>query len=197
MFTYLTYFMRKFFNRFHTAGKLVLWQFITDTGGIDGTGNMAAVNGSVTPALYYIQPPVGLILVVNKMLFSMKTDSPDKAAADGFGGAAALTNGIQLIYKIDGVEYDSTQGRLNPANEVVRIKTNLDWRRYDINSLITQTGVADADFVNSELDFIKMGMSAILDGNKGDYIGVRINDNLSVQDIAEFHCLIEGFFDNI
>ena len=73
-----------------------------DTNG-DGTGTKNA-NGdySVTPGRFYIQPPAGVIYLLDELLIHL-VDTGAFAASDYGNIAGGLTNGVQLFAKRNGV----------------------------------------------------------------------------------------------
>lgn len=61
---------------------------------VNGTSSDMAVNGSVTPVSFKIQPPIGEIWHIHKIAIDMAHGSAGDVGL--FGDLAALTNGCQL-----------------------------------------------------------------------------------------------------
>jgi len=147
-----------------TLSRPICNNYSTTTDFILVSENMA-VDGSVTPISFRIQPPAERIWNIERIIIGMKTEGePDDST---FGDIASLTNGVIVREVING-----------------SIRTLAQWRD---NSDIAQD-MFDVTFtsasrlgqygVRGRWTFTKFSHEVILNGNNGDYIEVIIQDDL-------------------
>lgn len=137
---------------------------------VNGTSPNMVVNGSVTPVQFTIQPAAGQIFSANELIFNATGTGTINQPFD-FWTLPALTNGISSEIRLNGVTV--TQPGL--------IKNNFD--------LIQFVG---ADFVGKIIGVrnVVRGQFNItppmnLDGNRGDYFRLTVNDNLTTSGVIE------------
>lgn len=154
---------------------------ILDTNG-DGTGTTNA-NGNYASAAddFYIKPPVGTRYEIDRLIvFIQDTGAFD---AELYGNGAILTNGISLLQlNFDGTTRVDLTGGLS-------IKSNADWGRlcYDVD--VKTWGTGD-EVLLARFTFSKFGGPLTLDGDAGQSLVVRLNDNLSA--LVYHYFTVEG-----
>ncbi|MCK5614307.1 hypothetical protein KAR91_71235 [Candidatus Pacearchaeota archaeon] len=138
------------------------------------------VDGSVTPQIYRMQPPPGVIWHIVRILFHLEDSTP---MDDGtFGGAPALTNGLVLRVK-NGI-----------FKNIFNVKTNGDFaeRAYD-REYVAKPPAGTGHAMNVRRTFggqDKNGVVIKLDGDNGDELQVIIQDDLT--GLSRFHCVVQG-----
>lgn len=164
-----------------------IFQFL-DTNG-DGSGTSAA-NGdySVTPGLFFIQPPTAETYRLHRMIINIEDTAITDAA--GYGGIGALTNGISVHVEDGGVETIDLTGGVN-------IKSNAHWGRmcYDVQSVAFG---ASTKTVQVRWTFSKAGGPITLYGNNVDgaasgdnhRLVVTCNDNLT--GLVDHRFMVQG-----
>lgn len=134
----------------------------------DGTGTIYQnANFSVTPGLFYVSPPAGQQYFITHMHVVVADNAT--LNMDDYGGiVGGLTNGIEFVKKIDGVETDIFQG--------FRVKWNVDYLMVVETEITTFAGTAQALL---GVIFFQDSFTTSLLLNPGDYLGMRISDDLS------------------
>lgn len=137
-----------------------------------GVKNMN-VNGSVTPVNFDFSPDTGETWYLDclKIFFA---DSGTTSVTN-FGAIAALTNGLQLVVRSNGTEY----------TVIDSVKNNREITCYFGESpLITPTSgfIETADVYNGAIFFTP---PITLKNSTGDYVRMRVRDNLSSIDYLE------------
>lgn len=118
---------------------------------------------------FIIAPPANEVYELARVLVYI--EDTVGVSAEKYGNiTAGLTNGITFIHKNGGVEYDLMDGDV--------IKSNADWARecYDAQLLAWGSG---NQMVTVRWTFSKSGIPIKLEGDQGDQLIVRINDDLS------------------
>lgn len=142
---------------------------LTDDGtGVTGISNMIG-NYSVTPKVFWIQPPIGVLWTLQEVGLVVNGVANGQLADYG-SIAGGLTNGIKFFLEIDGQEIDVT-GSSN-------FKTNSD--------IVSNGGRFNGmEFGGSKrLDSIWFPQLpdtevVVLDGDKNMKFGIRLNDNFT------------------
>lgn len=135
----------------------------------DGTGayNMA-VNGSVTPVMFKIAPAAGQIVRIARLITSIRASAAFRAG--GWGSQTApLTNGIDIIWKKNGVLIPLTRDR---------VKSHYDLSSFSFDTAYHDWGQGDQFMVN-RFTFKKAGQYLRLIGDDGDELQYIMNDNLT------------------
>jgi len=100
----------------------------------------------------------------------------------GFGNGSALTNGIVVNAQINGILYTYTDG--------IPIKTNGFWNTLAGVDVRHEKYGAGDEYISVRFTMARSGQPAILDGSKGDYFEVVLNDNFSV--LTNFYMMVQG-----
>lgn len=137
--------------------------FATSSAGVSDLKEASAAD-------YEVAPAAGEVYRIARVIISIKDESG--MTTETFGAATALSTGIELLVKQDGVEYSLTPGHL--------IKTNMEFGHYCYDVQVLDY---DASPTNESLlarwTFTKFGAPIRLEGNAGDKIIVRTNDALN------------------
>jgi len=146
--------------------KELIYKFL-DTNG-DGTGSInMAIDASVTPSTYYIQPPAGEVWRIARwMLYVQDAKGFD---VDKWGNGIVLTNGIVPRIKQGGVITNMLQVPIYNSGDVAQVAYDLELKTF---------GTAD-DILVARWTFSKAGQYVRLVGDDGDQLQVYLNDNLS------------------
>jgi hypothetical protein len=132
------------------------------------TRNMAPAIGSLaTPQEYFVQPPVGEVWYITRLLFSMTHATAGDLGK--FGGIAALTNGILLRAKNNGQYGTFTNWKSNSD-----IKSDMFDVEFDARS-----GGAGVFGTSGRGSFYRTGAVVRLDGSTSDRIELYNQDDLS------------------
>ena len=146
---------------------------LTDDGLVaDGTNDNMNVDGSSTPVPFYRGPPVGETWAIHRMIVLIEDNA--NFTADGYGGVATLTNGIDFSIFTGGVAGTETEDLLDgdPVNSVADWASNC----YD---MAEHTFGSGNNFIVIRWTFTKMGRPLILQGDVNDIICLVINDDLT------------------
>lgn len=138
----------------------------------DGTGTYNIVGDySGAPTDFYYQAPVGVKYYLNAVTVTITDTS--KFNVDGFGGLAALTNGIEMIYSDLGVEHVLLGGR--------QIKTNGEWPVVTpYVKLIPFANLSGADLLSVTFKLKELyEIPLILSGDHDRKFIVRVNDDFT------------------
>lgn len=159
---------------------------VLDTNG-DGTGTKAATGDySVTPGLFYIQPPVGTVYNINTL--TVHVGDTGALTAEGYGAGIALTNGIAIKVK-DG------SGDLVDLLDGIALIDNELWAHL-YSRFTFQNFAAAASFYSSETIFPeKLGRALVLNGDSGEYLEVALNDDFSGLDHQHF--IVTGYWHKV
>ena len=152
-----------------------------DTDG-DGTGTKNAIgNYSGAVEEFFIAPPASTVFEIHRMIVSIEDSA--NPSADVYGNlAAALTNGVSIKIK-------DASGDLVDLCDGVTIKANSHWSRicYDVTNLNFGSG---NDIVQVRWTFAKSGKPIYLDGDKGQYLSVDVNDDLT--GLVSHYFMVQG-----
>lgn len=141
------------------------WSTITNAtqGSAVVTYNMGQ---DVASANYMYKPPEGQVLRVNALVIALSDDDVTDAAK--FGNITALTNGCNInICATDGTVLKKLAGP---------ITTNLDLQNLGVASI--QSGTNDSMVVQWPIAYL-FGEPVLVDGSRGEYIEMDVNDNLN------------------
>jgi hypothetical protein len=144
--------------------KRVIYQFARPEDG-SGDHNMG-VNGASVNVNFDYAPTGSEIVYVESIEFQIL--DPGTSNYDNFGGIAALTNGVQLIIKLNGTEY--TLYNLQRNEEIAML--------FSRNPLIPPTSgfFEQSDAYMGTMDF---DVPIQLNASTGDFIRFKIRDNLT------------------
>lgn len=138
---------------------------------LNGTSPNMVVNGSATPVQFTIQPVAGQIFSANELIFNATGTGTINQPLTDFWTLPILPNGISSEIRLNGVTVTQTG----------LIRNNFD--------LIQFVG---ADFVGKIIgvrNVVRGQFNIIppmnLDGNRGDYFRLTINDNLTTGGVIE------------
>jgi len=141
-----------------------------DTNG-DGTGTKnAAVNGSVTPVVFKIEPRGSeRVLSLHRMIVSVVDSGSFDSGA--YGNGLALSVGLEIaVYRSadDSVVLDLLDG--NP------IQKNIDWTWVCYDANVSNYGTGN-ESLNVRWTFTKAGAPVTV--SRGEYLGITVNDDLT------------------
>lgn len=145
---------------------------------LNGSSRNMVVDGSVTPVAFTIAPAAGTVLNMDELILNAVGTGTISLPTE-FWSFAGLTNGIGSEMRINGVTI--TQAGL--------IKNNFDLFQF-----------IGADFVGKTLgsrNIVRGGFNISppfsLNGNRGDYFKLTINDNLTTAGVIEnFNVSLRG-----
>ncbi len=167
-----------------------VYRHLTDNGLIaDGTNQIGAVNGSVTPVALW-GGPLKKKWAIHRLIVVLEDNAV--LNADNYGGLSALTNGLQVRM----IAGDEVTGEI--ALDLLggsTIKNHVDWaaHAYDLQEHVFGSG---NNFVAVRWTFSHGGRPLLLDSFQNDKLVVTINDDLSSLVLHEF--IIQGhIFDEI
>lgn len=133
----------------------------------DGSGSIAAnVNGSVTPVDLHYTSPAGAICLIDELIVFIQDGGT--MSSIGYGGLAALTNGIQ-----DGVT--TPEGMFIPSGDL-SIKSIGDWASLAHSVSYNAFGGGDPT-LTVKYRFVEDGAPILVP--PGHSFTVRIRDNLT------------------
>lgn len=157
------------------------WSQYADTVG-DGSGSIDCnVNGSVTPAYFYVRGRKdGLYINITRCLFFAE-DTGVFDATDYGAIAGPLTNGVGLSLFDGRTNTDLLDGH--------PIKKNSDWAMvcYDFQHIGLGVG---PEFVTARWTFARAGVNLIIPPDPNAYVRVAINDDLT--GLSDHHFFFQG-----
>ena len=162
--------------------SLLLNRPMSDDGLSTGSLNINANASLISPSDYYVEALADETLLVARAIINIvaATDIDAKEYGDISGG---LTNGIQVFYRLNGVDLNITNG--------LPIKINEDWGRWCYDSRPINIGPTNKTPVwQARWTLTKYGTPWGIVLNEGDRLGVRLRDNLST--ITEQTIVLEG-----
>jgi len=159
------------------AGGTDLYQLMDTVG--DGTGNFDAnIDASGAPIEFKLSPAFGKTYHVFRLLIQIG----DAGVFDTgkYGNNIVLTNGLRLT-KCD------ANGELFAYTGQHVVFTNLDWGIHSHDLSYFNFGLGD-NGITIRWSFWKTGSPIILDGNKGEYLAIVLNDNFTGLNNHHFTC---------
>jgi len=142
-----------------------------------------SVDASSAAQEFIIEPASAVKLEVHRLVFNIEDDGIMRI--DRFAAlATALGNGLE-IQKKDG------NGVLEDYTDASPIKSNGDMAKvmYDVDVRTWGAG-AGGEFLVGRMTFTRFGGPVRLDGDKGEYLALIINDNLET--LVEATCFAQG-----
>ena len=158
-------------------------RYMDTVGDGSGTRNQN-VDGSTTPIDFYIKPGAGEVLRIARLITSIRDSGTFDSGGWGNNGGNPLNNGIELFVKQNGVENNFTE-------EPIRSHYDLATTSYDLAH--NNWGSGD-EFAVSRFTFTKSGQPIRLIGDNGDWIRLRIADNLSY--LVDQRVDAQGYYEN-
>jgi hypothetical protein len=150
---------------------------------LDGTqtgNNKMNVDGSTTPVEFYFQADTSRSVHINKISFLI--GDVTNSNFESYGSLLGpLTNGITLYSIIGGVEI--------PLNALFKRTADYLGAGAEVQ-FVELTG--NTRMANYSLNLFEYSEGVILDGNKDEILGLRINDDLTSLDLHEAY--IDGYF---
>jgi hypothetical protein len=158
-----------------------IYQALSTNG--DGTGTISQnVDGSITPVLFYIQPPSNEKYRLRRMNVHAIDANWNNALQYGALGAA-LANGIKIYVRDD-------SGIIKDYTRDMTIKRTHDWALLaGVDSV--NIGAATADPLLVRWTFARGASDIIIDGSNNERLIVEIPDDLTGLD--EQLCEVQGF----
>lgn len=134
----------------------------------NGSRNMNVLGTLVTPVHFDFAPPTGEEWHIERLLLGL--DDVGLTDMGLFGGIPALTNGLLVSVKTNGVVY-----------EIATIKDNADIAMMFKGQMMGQSGVLDtSDGLYGTMEFNDY---IHLHGSQGDYIRISVRDTLAAINI--------------
>ena len=153
----------------HTFSNNIFSRY-ADTNG-DGSGTKSAIgNYSGGQEIFYLQPPVGQVYRVHRLLFSAE-DTSGMTAQEYGNLAAPLTNGIEMKIQND-------TGTITDLTDGVPIKTNGQWGRKCFDADLKTWGNGD-ELIVARWTFSKSGSAIVLSGSRNDRLEILLNDDFT------------------
>lgn len=171
--------LKQSYDKIADPRKFPIQRPFTLDGTLTGDNNMN-VNGSVTPVEFYFQAEPNRMVYINKLGFLVS--DAGNTDFDNYGSLPGpLTNGITLYTIIDGVEIP-----LTPV-----IKKTADY--FGIGALAQFVDLSGSSrLANYTFSLFDYSEGIILNGDDGDILGIRINDNLTGLDLH--NSSLDGYF---
>jgi hypothetical protein len=149
----------------------LLYRFLDTVG--DGSGTKNAVGdysaGTGTPTSFKIVPPSGELYTLSRVIVQIRDSG--LISAEGYGGLAALTNGVELRVR-DGA------GTVLDLVNGLPVKSNAGWGSFCYDVALTEFGAGD-NFVQVRWTFSKSGKALELNGDEGEYLEAYLSDDLT------------------
>ena len=158
----------------------LIYRYLDATG--DGTGAKDFLTDySSSAVVARIAPAAGEVFMINRMLITIVDTL---MTAGKYGGLTALTNGLTVgVSNAGGLLLDITDG--------IPIKTNAGWATLCFDVHVKRWGgTPDNDVLTARFTFRKAGKALGLNGDSGDYLWVRINDNMT--GLIAHHFMAQG-----
>lgn len=129
--------------------------------------DMGVVASAGSPLSYIVTPPVAATWIITRIIFTMTHGTAGDLGL--FGNLAALTNGVIMRAKLGGVYGTFTNWKTNSD-----IKNDMFDVVFD-----TRSGGGGSYGTSGRGSFDKIGVGVKLEGSKGDFIELMLQDNLS------------------
>lgn len=150
------------------ADIVSLYRYLDTNGDDSGTKNAVGDYSSAAED-FYIQPSTNDRYELARLIVSTEDSANMRAEHYGTLGAA-LTNGIDIIHEVSGIE--------TKLNDGIEVKSNAGWTRlcYDVD---IKTWGAGNELLTMRWTFAKAGQPLILIGKTNDKLIVRLNDSFA------------------
>lgn len=143
----------------------------------DGGSEDLRVDGSSTPVDFEVNADPSDDILINEIRFLLTVNN-FKERGDKFGNGNALSNGILLQIRSNSIDRD-----------LATIKISEHFREFFSPAGTTVDRTSSNDVVSAGL---YLGGAIRLMGGSGDYVRVRIRDDLSGGDYKYFTCTVHG-----
>lgn len=171
--------LKQAYSKISNSRKFPLQRPFTDDGTLAGNTEMN-VNGSVTPVEFTFIAQPNRSISINKLGF-LVSDTGNTNFTNYGSLSGPLLNGVTLFTIIDGVEIP-----LTPV-----LKTTADF--FGIGALAQFVELSGSSrLANYTFSLFDYSDGIILDGDNGDILGIRINDDLTGLSLHE--ASLDGFF---
>lgn len=171
--------LKQNYNRITSSRKYPLQRPFTSDGTQTGNSDMN-VDGSTTTVEFLFQAEVNRQVSINKLGF-LVSDSGNSSISNYGSLSGPLTNGITLYTIIDNQEIP-----LSPI-----IKTTADYFGIGASAQFVELS-GSSRLASYTFNLFDYSDGIILDGDKGDILGIRINDDLSSLELHKVS--LNGFF---
>jgi len=162
-----------------------IYQYLaTSTGGVNAVGNYSTGAGGSSGMSFYIAPTSTQDFRIERMMVHVQ--DAGAFAAEKYGYLTALTNGVK-------VRVSNSTGVVHDLTGTLPVKTNAQWGRqcYDVR---VDTWAAGDEFLSARWTFSKGGYPLRLDGSKGEYLEVYLQD--STTGLVEHNFYVNGFVED-
>lgn len=162
--------------------KAPLWfSHFLDTNG-NQTGTIDAIGDySITPEIFYIQPPVTEVYIMNRLIISIHDTGNFTASI--YGAGAILPNGVDIQIKRNGTSLvNLTNGH--------PVKENGGWGDfcYDVD-VSDYTG--NDNYTHVRWTFEKAGAPLLLNGAQNDTFEINLSDDFTF--LTEHTFVVQGY----
>lgn len=158
--------LRNSYSRITDSELGIVLRAMTDDG-VLGTNANAAVNGSITPVDFWVQPPPTTEFVLNRL--AIEVSDGGNPGLDDYGAITGpLPNGIQFFIERDTVKEDFG-GPITSNREIVSIFPEVE--------ILPFAGSIQLRLYSFDV-FTHSNSPVVLQGNTNDKFGVTIQDNL-------------------
>lgn len=148
--------------------EYTLRQFLDVDG--DGSGNFNANgNYSVTPEIFYIQPPAGRTYVLHRLLVHVVDSGTFDSGS--YGNGITLSNGVVIRVSDD-------EGVLHTLTAQDPIITNTDWEAHCYDAQPSAYGLGN-ESLSARWTFTRDGAPIVLRGSKNERLEVYLSDDFS------------------
>lgn len=174
--------LRSSYGKIANTTRVPLAQPMSLNGVVGGSTSMA-VDGSTTPVIFYYQPTANEMATIFD--YSIVIGDAGNTGENDYGSIIGpLLNGVQFFAVIDGVEFDFGTPVIRAAQYFAR------GARVNFIELSGNKRIA-----NYQFSFFDTSDGTRLNGQNGDRLGVKIQDNLST--LSAHTVSISGFMRNI
>jgi hypothetical protein len=133
---------------------------------LNGSSWDQTVDGSSTPVNFDYAPSAGEVFYIEHIIFGL--DDTGGADSEKYGARTALTNGTQLIFKLDGTEYIASTMKNNGD---ILLTFNFSIGFFENGSF--------GAFTNGFAAKFQMATNITLNGDDGDLVRIKVRDDLT------------------
>lgn len=144
---------------------------------LNGSSDELSINGSVTPVNFDFTPASGETWYLEAIHLFLQDNGT--TLADRFGSATALTNGLQILVKTLGTEY-----------EIANVQHNMDLNLVfkESTTIPNTSGLFEtSDIYIGQLRF---AIPIILKNANSDYVRAKVRDNLTDADFIKMRAKV-------
>lgn len=147
----------------------------------DGAGGGTTEMTVATPTKFYYTPPGNRVATLERMLVYVEDNAK---FAGGYGGAAALTNGLMI-------HVEDENGRTIHDFTPNTIKKNGHWGLLAGVDVIVTDVSAGNDFMLVRWTFGRAGAPLVLNGLEGEKLVIHVQDAMNT--LVSHLCVVQGY----